>query len=175
MRLFERARRDGVDLQRLRRQVAFDRLLARLFAASQHDTAGWVLKGGYALELRLDRARSTKDVDLAVPVDALGPASTGASAALLRERLQSAASVPSGDWFTFIVGELTIGLDGAPGGGYRFPVEARMDGRIFGQFHVDLGVGDEVLLPLDRVTGEDWLSFAGIPAVQIPVLSAEQQ
>lgn len=34
-RLHERARRDGVDLHRLRRQVAFDRLLARMFDPSQ--------------------------------------------------------------------------------------------------------------------------------------------
>ena len=32
-RLQANAKREGVDLQRLRRQVAFDRLLARLFQA----------------------------------------------------------------------------------------------------------------------------------------------
>src|ERR687898_335164 len=47
-RLNERARRDGVDLHRLRRQVAFDRLLARMFDRSQPLRDGWVLKGGYA-------------------------------------------------------------------------------------------------------------------------------
>lgn len=47
----------GTDLQRLQRRVAFERLLARLFA---QDDPPWLLKGGYALELRLaDRARST--------------------------------------------------------------------------------------------------------------------
>jgi hypothetical protein len=35
-------------------------------------------------------------------------------------------------------------------------------------------VGDEVLEPLEEVTGEDWLGFAGIPAVSVPALSAEQ-
>jgi hypothetical protein len=45
--------------------VAFERLLARLFAG---DDPPWLLKGGYALELRLqDRARSTLDLDLSVP------------------------------------------------------------------------------------------------------------
>jgi len=34
-RLQDIARKEGVDLQRLRRQVAFDRLLARLFQAAQ--------------------------------------------------------------------------------------------------------------------------------------------
>jgi hypothetical protein len=42
------------------------------------------------------------------------------------------------------------------------------------KFHVDLGVGDEVLEPLESVEGEDWLAFAGIPAVVVPALSVEQ-
>ena len=42
------------------------------------------------------------------------------------------------------------------------------------KFHVDLGVGDEVLEPLENVEGEDWLGFAGIPAVVVPALSIEQ-
>ena len=74
-RLNERARRDGVDLHRLRRQVAFDRLLARMFDPSQPVRDGWVLKGGYALEMRFHMARSTKDLDLTVR-SAQGGAST---------------------------------------------------------------------------------------------------
>jgi hypothetical protein len=42
------------------------------------------------------------------------------------------------------------------------------------KFHVDLGVGDEVLEPLESVEGEEWLGFAGIPAVLVPALSVEQ-
>ncbi len=52
---------DQIDLNRLRRQVSFDRLLARLF---REEPAPWVLKGGYALELRFKAARSTVDIDL---------------------------------------------------------------------------------------------------------------
>src|SRR6266508_4507458 len=65
-RLHDRSRRDGVDLQRLRRQVAFDRLLARLFDPALPVRDTWILKGGYALEMRFHRARSTKDLDLTV-------------------------------------------------------------------------------------------------------------
>ena len=50
-----------------------------------------------------------------------------------------------------------------------------MDGRGFARFHVDVGIGDEVLEPLDVVTGEDWLGFAGVEASSYPVISAEQQ
>lgn len=54
---------DGIDAQRLRRDVAFDRLLVRLFAMA---SPPWALKGGYAMQLRTDSARTTKDVDLAL-------------------------------------------------------------------------------------------------------------
>jgi predicted nucleotidyltransferase component of viral defense system len=64
-RLRNIAQSRGTDLQRLRRRVAFERLLARLFAL---DDPPWLLKGGYALELRFeDRARSTLDLDISVP------------------------------------------------------------------------------------------------------------
>src|ERR1700728_3764374 len=53
------ARQDGVGLARLRKRVVFERLLARLHAVAPD---AWVLKGGFALELRLGaRARTTKD------------------------------------------------------------------------------------------------------------------
>jgi hypothetical protein len=58
-RLLERAKRRDEDLQRLRRQVAFDRLLARLFG-TETAVRGWVLKGGYALELRFRHARANE-------------------------------------------------------------------------------------------------------------------
>lgn len=58
------AKKEGVDLQRLRRQVAFDRFLARLFQAEDPNHLPWVLKGGYAMELRMKAARTTKDIDL---------------------------------------------------------------------------------------------------------------
>ena len=63
-RLQARARQEGTDLQRLRRQVAFDRFLARMFSKGPKATYPWVLKGGYAMELRIHSARTTKDIDL---------------------------------------------------------------------------------------------------------------
>lgn len=169
-RLHEGALRDGVDLQRLRRQVAFDRFLVRMFDSSSPIADGWVLKGGYALELHFHMARSTKDLDLTVR----SAADSLQGSIALRERLQLAASVELPDFFTFHVGEEMAELNQAPAGGARFPIDARLDGRTFVKFHVDLGVGDEVLEPLQRIEGEDWLRFAGIPPVVVPVLSVEQ-
>ena len=59
---------EGVDLQRMRRSVAFERLLCRLFASGEEE---WILKGGYAMELRIQSARMTKDIDLSLPASAL--------------------------------------------------------------------------------------------------------
>lgn len=56
-RLNQQARETHQDIMRLRRRVTFDRFLARLFLS---ESSSWVLKGGYACELRLgDRARPT--------------------------------------------------------------------------------------------------------------------
>jgi hypothetical protein len=54
-RLKKMAQEEGLDLQRLRRQAAFDRLLCRLFAEPD---APWLLKGGYAMELRLNGTKN---------------------------------------------------------------------------------------------------------------------
>ena len=56
-------RREGGDIQRMRRQTAFDRLLCRLF---HEGNAPWLLKGGYAMELGIKTARTTRDIDLAL-------------------------------------------------------------------------------------------------------------
>jgi Nucleotidyl transferase AbiEii toxin, Type IV TA system len=145
-----------------------------MFDSTQPGREGWVLKGGYALEMRFHQARSTKDLDLTVRSQTGGASAVDGSFPTLRERLQLAASVQLPDFFTFIIGEAMAELNQAPEGGARFPVDARLDGRTFARFHVDLGVGDEVLEPLEEVLGEDWLGFAGIPAVSVPALSTEQ-
>ena len=59
-RLQTRAQVERTDLQRLRRQVAFDRFLARLFPKGPKGTYPWILKGGYAMELRIRSARTTR-------------------------------------------------------------------------------------------------------------------
>ncbi len=173
-RLFERSRRDNADLQRFRRQVAFDRLLARMFGATHQARDGWILKGGYALELRFRQARATKDLDLTIRTSTTPAEPEDAPIAALRHRLVTAASVRLPDFFVFEVGETMLTLDQAPEGGARFPVDARIDGRSFVKFHVDLGAGDDVLEPFDEIVGEDWLGFAGITPVAVPALSAEQ-
>lgn len=49
------------DLARVRQLLVFERFLSRVFAAFGENV---VLKGGVVLELRLARARTTRDIDL---------------------------------------------------------------------------------------------------------------
>jgi predicted nucleotidyltransferase component of viral defense system len=174
-RLQLRARETGTDLQRLRRQVAFDRFLARIFSKGPKATYPWALKGGYAMELRIHSARTTKDIDLTLHDGTHLSKEPEQRREQVRAMLQEAAAARLEDYFEFLVGEAREELDGAPEGGSRYPVEARMDGREFARFHVDVGIGDEVFEPLDIVMGEDWLGFAGMTVSSFPVISAEQQ
>lgn len=176
-RLKRMAQTNGVDLMRLRRQIAFDRLLARLFA---EPNPPWLLKGGYTFELRLGSgaARTTRDLDLSIPVlshFASGEATPSTLSTTIRELLQDAAEHDLQDGFVFRIGEAMADLDAAPYGGARYPIEARLDGRTFAKFHLDVGVGDAVIVPPEWLTGQDILNFAGIPPIRAAALSREQQ
>jgi hypothetical protein len=148
------ATRTGADFARKRQLLVFDRFLARIVQVLGHTA---MLKGGLVLELRLDRARTTKDIDLRL---------TGSSDGVLA-RLQEAARLDLGDFFTFEVGpdddHTAIQGEGMIYDGLRFRAEARMAGKRYGQpFGVDVGFGDPILGAPDVVTAEDVLGFAGI-------------
>ncbi len=156
-RLKHQASEEGVDLDRLRKRVAFERFLARLF---DRDPARWVLKGGYALELRLGgRARATKDIDL----DMLPPPAED-----LLDELQEAAEKDLGDFFVFRVGAPKP-MRGAPLGSLRFSVEARLAGKPFTGFALDVGQGDEPFGEAEWKEGQADLGFAGIERARLPV------
>ncbi len=175
-RLQDIARKEGVDLQRLRRQVAFDRLLARLFQAAQPRALPWVLKGGYAMELRIKAARSTKDIDLTMRFVRGGDdARQENEKRMVLAKLQEIAAEDCGDFFVYTIGEPISDLDAAPYGGARYPVESRLDGRIFAGFHLDVGIGDAVMEPVEVVKGRDWLRFAGIESPSLYMIPREQQ
>src|ERR1700691_3014752 len=114
-RLQDIAGKEGVDLQRLRRQVAFDRLLARLFQEVQPRALPWVLKGGYAMELRIKAARTTKDIDLTMR-SALnsGDKKDDKKNLAVLEKLQEAAGFSGDDFFAYRIGEPIADLDAAP-------------------------------------------------------------
>jgi hypothetical protein len=75
---------------------------------------------------------------------------------------QAAADAPLDDWFQYTIGAPVMDLTAAPYGGARYSVETRMDGRVFAKFHLDAGIDDIVIQPLETVECPDWLGFAGI-------------
>jgi len=169
-RLNRTARKNNQDIARLRRQVAFDRFLARLFSGEQ--SGHFALKGGYGLELRFHKARTTKDIDICVYNHAVNSAD-GEKGLLIM--IRQAATFDLGDYFEYIVGESVLDLQNAPYGGYRFPIECRMAGRRFARFNVDIAAGDVWLDTHEELTGNHWLDFAGIQAPKIPTICVEQQ
>jgi hypothetical protein len=147
----------AVDLERLRRRAVFERLLVRL----DHAMPGqWVLKGGMALEVRLgDRARTTRDLDLAMRQAAR-------DGEAVRERLiEALAGDAEGDGFEFRIGPARdIDADDAGRPGWRFLVDARLDGRTFAKVRLDVVARPEEISATDRVRLPTVLAFAGDPA-----------
>jgi hypothetical protein len=133
------------------------------------------LKGGYALELRFKAARSTVDIDLTLQRVVAATSAGGDTNQVIREMLQNVADFPLGDWFEYAIGPPVMDLTAAPYGGARYHVEARMDERIFARFHLDAGVGDAVMQPLESIECRDWLGFAGIDGPRVRMIACEQQ
>src|SRR5947209_804433 len=112
----------GVGFARRRQLLIFDRFLARI-ASAVGDAV--TLKGGLVLEMRLARARTTKDIDLRM---------MGSSDDVL-DRLQAAARLDLGDWMVFEVQPDSdhpgILNEGMRYDGHRFRAECRLAGQIY--------------------------------------------
>jgi hypothetical protein len=161
-RLKTRSAGDPARIARDRKCVVFDRLLARLLIVSP---GRWLLKGGFALDLRLaDRARTTKDVDIEWHDDE----------EQLLETLIDAAGRDMGDFFVF-----AIERTGAPpdrlGGSYRFRVSVSLAQRQFETFLLDVGFRSEEQIVSEKLATEDLLSFADIAPVQVDAVPLELQ
>jgi len=153
----------GVPLVRLRKLVVFDRFLVRL---TQDQPDAWVVKGGFALQLRLgNRARTTKDIDILLT----------RPSADIHQVLVHAALLDVGDWFQFEVERPVDDLSEDKAGGARFLVRGLLDGRRFETFHIDVGQGDALLEPVEILTTPTLLAFAGIPPAEIPCYPLSQQ
>ena len=164
-RLRRRASGDGLELQRVRQLVVFERFLARLVAEFED---GVVLKGGLVLELRLERARTTKDVDLRL---------VGAPSRTL-DRLQRAGRRDLGDHLEFLVvpdpRHPEIEAEGMAYEGLRFRVEPRIADKIYGRpFGVDVAFAEPLGGPVELIEPPGWLDFAGVEPPAVPVYPLE--
>jgi hypothetical protein len=109
-------------LAQLQRQIAYDRLLERLYRADDR----WILKGATALIARGLGVRGTLDVDLYRDSPG-GDAETS---------LRAAAAMDLGDWFRFESGAGQPAADLTQG--FRVPVRAYVGTSQWVAFHVDL-------------------------------------
>lgn len=153
-----------VPIDRLRREVAYERFLARLQAAAPGE---WLLKGGVALDLRfpIGAARRTNDVDIETTT-------THVNVERARSLLQRAARVDLDDYFVIRVAneparELIEGTFA-----YRFGMEALLDDRVYTSFKCDVAMGNEHTT-IEKIQGRSLLDFAGIesPAFEAVPLS----
>ena len=144
----------GVDFARRRQLLVFDRFLARIIS-ELGDSA--MIKGGLVVELRVERARTTKDIDLRL----VGPPTR------ILERLQRAAGLDLGEFMVFTVAPDTehpeITNEGMVYEGQRYRVTCALAGKPYGQpFGLDIAFADPILGEPDVVVADDVLGFAGI-------------
>lgn len=161
-RLEDRAEGDDWRLSMAHRDVAFDRLLARIVAAVP---GGWSLSGDRALTLRFpERPRKGWDLDIEWPHD----------------RYEALEDVPSlvmdheaGDFF-----EVDVEMRGGGSIGRRvwrrFDVQVSLAGQPFSTVSLTLRL-DHTPLPTEPLLCEDTLGFAGIPCVTVATVLLEIQ
>jgi len=88
--------------------------------------------------------------------------------------LIKSGKIDLGDFFSFQVNKpISDSIETI--GGVRFPVLSLLDGRIFEQFHVDVGVNDRLLEPPEYLYMPSWLDFANIKSTFVPCYSIAQQ
>jgi hypothetical protein len=66
-------------------------------------------------------------------------------------------------------------LTNAPQGGGRYPCECVLLGKVYTRFHIDVGIGDALVGGPEKLTGDDLLSFAGIPPATVLAIPRHQQ
>lgn len=143
----------------------FDRFLARI-ALELGDAV--TLKGGLAVELQLERARTTKDVDLRV----MG------SPDVILDTLRAALNRDLGDFMVFVVSpddrRPEIQNDGMQYDGLRFRSECSVAGKVYGRpFGVDVAFGEPILGEPETIVAQDVLGFAGITPPTLRVYPIE--
>jgi Nucleotidyl transferase AbiEii toxin, Type IV TA system len=152
-RLRKRSGNRGSSLRRERQLVVFSRLLVRL---NQEFADMFILKGGLALEFRIQEARTTREVDLGM---------MGSPEKTL-QRLQTAGRIDAADYMTFEIerGEDLAGLQ-VQYVGHRYRALPLLAGKEYGaRFGIDIVFGEPFYGAPDVLSGDDSLSFIHLPA-----------
>ncbi|MFY9265392.1 MAG: nucleotidyl transferase AbiEii/AbiGii toxin family protein [Solirubrobacterales bacterium] len=160
-RLLNQRAETQVPIERLRKRVAFERFLVRLLAVAPER---WILKGAFALDVRLGlTARATKDVDLA-----WADADQSVSDDLL-----AATRHDGRDHFVFRIERRRTG-DLLGGRVMRYTVTTELDARVFERFPVDVVLGETPSIEPTWLRLPSLLGFADVDVVAIPVVAIEQ-
>jgi len=158
----QRAATARVPSERIAQTDLFFRFLDRVIR--ELGAGALVVKGGLALELRLQRARTTGDIDLRVSGDPTD----------IYRRIRAAGLRDHGDFFTFLVedpaGSSQLEGDGVIYEGRRFSVQAMLANRPYlRRFGLDVAFGDAMVGRPDTLMAPDALSFIGIASLEIPI------
>jgi hypothetical protein len=149
-RLEERCGDDGLGLAHARREIVFDRLLARVAAAVP---TGWSLSGDFALGLRFpERPRNWWNLDIEWPVGRYG--ASGEVPALIAQHV-------AGDFFEIELERSGMGIIGGQAWTH-LSAHVSLAQRHFETASVTLGLKYGAL-PTERLRTEEVLGFAGIP------------
>ena len=164
-RIRNRAEETGLDVQRLRRSLVFQRVLARIAMAE-----GWVLKGGFSLETRLAlQARVTVDLDLVTRQR------FGDSGADLQDELDGLLAADLDDGFTFEVARpkrITVGDDRDA---WSVTVTARVAGQSFATVRVDIvSQFEELAGAIERLAVAPPIDAPGLHVVHVPAVDVDQ-
>jgi predicted nucleotidyltransferase component of viral defense system len=161
-RLKTEAEHTGIALGRLRKRITFELFLRRLVKVAP---SRWVLKGAFALDLRLDVAtRPTKDIDIGRDDDT--------DSAI--EDITAAQQLDLGDFFSFVATRTAAFDDIDEFNAIRFHVRAELAGRIFEQFIVDIGFTDRLTWTPDTIKTSNLLAFADIAPIEVPAVPLAQ-
>jgi len=164
-RLKTEALRTGVAYDRLRKEAAFQRLLARLQRVAPPDS--WALKGALALIARIGtHMRATRDVD----------ANWRMVKAELEETIDAVIDTDLEDGFVFEIGD-PVALEGeGPEGALRYSVTARLAGKVFEQLKLDINLTNEDPRPVEIVEiKRNPFAFIGELPLKLPMISPAQQ
>lgn len=162
----------GLTIDAVRLKIVMERLLARLFS---DPAPRWLLKGGFATELRYrPRARTTKDLDLTIAREVRG-SNKSIETERMHEDFVLATQVDLDDFFQFRIAKPTRELTAAPEGGVRFLCECILAGKTYAKFHLDVGVGDLLTGVPESLQCEALLDFAGIKPATVLAIPLTQQ
>jgi hypothetical protein len=161
-RLKREAETTGRPFQRILNVYLMERFLARVV---DEFADAVTIKGGMALEFRLERARATKDIDLRMEGD------RDRIVERLRHRV---AKVGAWDGLTFTIDnnpdDPDIDGDGVIYEGVRLRAHALFAEKRYGSaFGVDVAIGDPMTGRREYRTTRNVLDIVGAPSVEVPL------